>query len=59
MLSEDMVELDEVLEELLTVPAWAVYLETEVDQLEDLVPEYVGAENGCILSVALAHLVIS
>ena len=41
VLSEDVSELDEVLKELLAVPAWTVDLEAKMYQLEDLVSEYV------------------
>ena len=41
MLSEDVSELNEVLKELLAVPAWTVDLEAKMYQLEDLVSEYV------------------
>ena len=41
VLREDVSELDEVLKELLAVPARTVDLEAEMNQLEDLVSEYV------------------
>ena len=59
MISENVVELNEVSEELFTVSPWAIDLEAKVHQLEDLVSEYVRAENCRIFSVALAHFVVS
>ena len=57
--SENVVELNEVLEELFTVSPRTIELEAKVHQLEDLVSEYVRAEDCRIFSVALAHLVVS
>ena len=59
MFSENVVELNEVLQKLFTVSTRTIDLEAKMDQLEDLVSEYVRAEDCRIFPIALAHLVVS